>query len=124
MKKVNLVSNYINKTPNRCCPICGNNNLSYQIVKELIPTKLTVFEVIILLMVPFIGWIILATNSSHGKIGNATYALCNQCGKSWIIAKDEYKASVFMRIIFPIILIFIIIFLILLLVVVPILLKV
>lgn len=115
-----LVSEALNRMEHkRICPICGNDNLSYQIVKELIPQKLTVFQIIVLLMIPVIGWVLLAANNSRGKIGNATYALCSKCGKSWIVEKDGIKSSAFMRIVFPIILIFIIVFMILILIVVP-----
>ena len=87
--------NSMNKV--NCCPVCGNDKLSYQVTKELIPKKLTAFETIILLLIPFIGWIILATSHNKKVIGNATYAICNRCGNTWAIKVDKDKPSTIRR---------------------------
>lgn len=115
-RTISAAVNNTNKV--NCCPRCGSTNISYQIALQEAQRStsegcfLSYFIIIFLLLIPVIGWILLFLFfNERKKVENVTYALCNNCGNSWMIPKYEKPSK--RKKIFKIILISVIVALIL-----------
>ncbi|HIR03148.1 MAG: hypothetical protein U0M23_03815 [Acutalibacteraceae bacterium] len=63
------------------CPNCGGSEFTMQAVAEMQKRGcLTVLLYIILILIPVIGWIVLAFLLRGRKSKTVTYAICQKCG--------------------------------------------
>ena len=78
------------------CPICGSDNISFQLMQKEVPGgKINGL---------FIGPVLF---KEHRKVDDVTYALCNDCGNSWVhqnkneeIRKKKQRRNLIIGIVF------------------------
>lgn len=78
------------------CPNCGSQNVSIQAVAEQKKRGcLSVLLIIILLLIPIIGWIALIILLRGRKSTTVTYALCQNCGNRWVLNGAQNPAAMY-----------------------------
>ena len=72
------------------CPVCGSTNITFNMGTEEVKEGcvsgclFSYIWIIILLLIPIVGWIILIIKLRDKKIDSVTYAVCQNCGNSWV----------------------------------------
>ena len=72
------------------CPVCGSTNITFNMGMEEVKEGcvsgclFSYIWIIILLLIPIVGWIILIIKLRDKRIDSVTYAVCQNCGNSWV----------------------------------------